>query len=95
MLLFHRAAREHPVEPRVAHLGEHARHRRAARNAERDDVVAAERRGTRREPDEPVERLADGPRPSQPEPAQLDGGAVAEQARALTGRAGGEESGSE
>src|SRR5439155_1713781 len=95
MLFFHRAARERPVEPRVAHLGEHARHRRAARNAERDDVIAAEQRGTRREPDEPDERIADGSRPSQPEPAQLDGGAVAEQARALTGRAGGEESGSE
>src|SRR2546426_6215496 len=54
MRLFHRAVRQHAVEPRVAHLGEHARHRRAARDAERDDVVAAERAGDRREPHEPA-----------------------------------------
>src|SRR2546425_7451227 len=67
MLLFHRPAREPAVEPRVPYLGEHARHRRASWHAERDDVVAAERPRTRREPDEPVEPLAHRARPLQPD----------------------------
>src|SRR5215813_12694586 len=47
VLFFHGAAGQASVEPRVAQLRQDTRDRRAARDTERDDIVAAQGRDTR------------------------------------------------
>src|SRR5712692_3356780 len=88
VLLLHGAARQGPVEACVPHLGEHARHRGAARNTERDDVVTVQGHHAQVEAHEPVERLAEVASARQPEPGELHRGARAELARAHAVRCG-------
>src|SRR5262245_23228642 len=89
--LFQLTARERAVEPSVSELRQDARDRGTARDAERDDVVAAQGDHTRLEPDEPVERRAHLAVGRQPEPGELDRRRAAELARAgARGGRGGE-----
>src|SRR3990167_11180570 len=66
-----------PVPPRVAEPREHPRHRGAARDAQGDHVLAAERAAARLEPGEPRDDRADRRRPPargrgiEPEPGEL------------------------
>src|SRR5262245_36964578 len=55
---FQLPACQRAVEPRISELRQNARDRRAARDPERDDVVAAQGHDARLEPDEPVDRRA-------------------------------------
>src|SRR5690242_7639036 len=68
---FHGTARQGSVETRVPELAPDARDRRAARDAERDDIVAAQGRNARIEFGEPVDRRADVAVAGQPQPREL------------------------
>jgi len=91
MRFLHGPICQEAVETRVAHLGEHARHRGAPRDAERDDVVAAQGHDARVEAHEPIDHLPNVASARQPEPGQLDGRPLAELARPLARRRGGDE----
>src|SRR5439155_15943607 len=87
--LFHGPAREPAVQPCVPHLGQDARDGGAARDPERDDVVAAQGDDARIEAGEPVDRFADLALAGEPEPRELEGRAGSKLARALAGHSGG------
>src|SRR6266849_4207254 len=88
---FHGTACEPSIESRVTNLRQDARNCGAARDPERDDVVAAQGHDARIEAGEPVDRCTDLAVAGQPEPRELDRRAATELARALAGRAGGGE----
>src|SRR5262249_35464910 len=86
VLFFHGAAGQVSVEPRVAQLRQDTRDRRAARDTERDDIVAAQGRDSRIEPGVPVDRRAQIAVTGQPQPRELDRRASPHLARPRAGR---------